>query len=131
MNTIILLKSVLLNHWVYKISIIFKRKKYNLAKFIFTFSLQRLHHMYIDNKGEVCTANALGWLRVNSLKHKPSNIFLFKINNRNTWKRSGIYSKLTIKTSEWRERPCGGVFIVDFELTSLLFQMFLLLTLNT
>ena len=33
----------------------------------------------------------------------PANIYLFKVNNRNTRKRSKICSKLTIKTSEQRQ----------------------------
>ena len=34
------------------------------------------------------------------LKHFPANIFLFKVNNRNTRKKCEIFSKLTIKTPE-------------------------------
>ena len=34
---------------------------------------------------------------------KPANIYLFKVNNRNTRKRCKICSKLTIKTSERRQ----------------------------
>ena len=54
----------------------------------------------------------------------PAKIYLFKVNNRNTRKKSEICSKLTIKTSERR------VFIVNFEHISYLFLVFLLLTLN-
>ena len=33
----------------------------------------------------------------------PANIYLFKVNNRNSRKRCEICSKLTIKTAEWRQ----------------------------
>ena len=39
---------------------------------------------------------------------------MFKIKNRNTRKRCGIYSKTTIKTPEWRQWRCQ-VFIVNFQ----------------
>ena len=34
--------------------------------------------------------------------HFPANIYLFKVNNKNTIKRCEIWSKLTIKTPEWQ-----------------------------
>ena len=43
----------------------------------------------------------------------PANIYLFKVNNRNTRKRREICSKLTIKTPKRRQH--SGVFIVNFE----------------
>ena len=43
----------------------------------------------------------------------PANIYLFKVNNRNTEKRCEIYSKLTIKTPE--RRQFFSFSIVDFE----------------
>ena len=49
----------------------------------------------------------------------PANIYLFKINNRNTRKRCKTCSKLTI-----------NVLIVNFEHISYLFLVFLLLTLK-
>ena len=42
----------------------------------------------------------------------PANIYLFKVNNRNTRKRSEINSKLTIKTYS---TPFSSVSIVEFE----------------
>ena len=60
----------------------------------------------------------------------PANIYLFKVNNRNTRKTCEIYSKLTIKTSKRRQWRHFGVFIVNFEHISHLFLLFLLLTLN-
>ena len=45
----------------------------------------------------------------------PANIYLFKVNNRNTTKMCEICSKLTIKTPEQRHGHCFGAFIIDFE----------------
>ena len=61
----------------------------------------------------------------------PTNICLFKVNNRNSRKRCEICSKLTMKTPErhWRHWRCSGVFIVNFEHISHLFLLLLLLTL--
>ena len=59
-----------------------------------------------------------------------ANIYLFKLNNRNTKIRCEIYSKLTIKTPERRHWHRSGVFIANFEHISHLFLEFLLLTLN-
>ena len=56
----------------------------------------------------------------------PGNIYLFKVNNRNTRRGCEICSNLTIKTPEYR----SGVFIVNFEHMSNLFLVCLLLTLN-
>ena len=56
----------------------------------------------------------------------PDDIYLFKVNNRNTRTRCEICSKLRIKTPERR----SGVFIVNFENISHLVLVFLLLTLN-
>ena len=62
-----------------------------------------------------------------------TNIYLFKVNNKNTTKRCEICSKLTIKTPErrhWRHWRSSSVFIVNFEHVSNLFLVSLLLTLN-
>ena len=58
----------------------------------------------------------------------PVNIYLFKINNRNTRKRCQKCLKLTIKTPERRHWYHFGVFIVNFEHISHLFAVSLLLT---
>ena len=63
-------------------------------------------------------------------KNDPANIYLFRVNNRNTSKKCEIRSNLTIKTPERRQWCCTGVFIVNFEYISHLFLVFLLLTLN-
>ena len=60
----------------------------------------------------------------------PVNIYLFKVNNRNTRKTCEIFSKLTIKTLERRQQSRSGVFIVNFENISHLFLVFLLFTLS-
>ena len=44
----------------------------------------------------------------------PANIYLFKVNNRSTRKRSEICSKLTIKTLD-RRQASFDVFIVNLE----------------
>lgn len=54
---------------------------------------------------------------------------LLKFNNINTGKRCGIYSKFAIKTPERRQEHFG-VFIVNSELFSYLFVVFLLMTLS-
>ena len=59
-----------------------------------------------------------------------ANVYLFKVTNKNTRKRCEIYSKLTIKTPERRQRRYSGVFMVNFEYISQLFLVFLLVTLN-
>ena len=65
-------------------------------------------------------SDGLDYLRRSFSTGNPSNICLFKVNNRNTRKKCEIFSKLTIKT----------VFIVNFENISHFFLVFLLLTLN-
>ena len=64
-----------------------------------------------------------------SLPH-AANIFLFKVNNRNTWKTCSICWKLTIKTPKQRQWRHSGVFIVNFEYISHRCLVSLLLTLN-
>ena len=65
-----------------------------------------------------------------NLKANPANIYLFKVNNRNTRKRCEIRSKLTIIAPERRHCRCSGVFIINFGHISHLFLVFLLLILN-
>ena len=60
----------------------------------------------------------------------PIDIYLFKVNYRNTRTRYEICSKLTIRTKERRQRHRAGVFIVNFEHISHLPLVFLLLTLS-
>ena len=45
----------------------------------------------------------------------PANIYLFKVNNRNTGKTCKISSKLTIKIPESRRWRHSDVFIFNFE----------------
>ena len=59
--------------------------------------------------------------------NNPASIYLLKINNRNTRKRSEKCSKLIIKTPEGRQWRRSGVVIVDFEHISHLFLVLLLL----
>ena len=60
----------------------------------------------------------------------PANIYLLKVNNRNTRKRCEICLKSTIKTPERPQWRLFVVFNVNFEHISHLFLAFLLLTLN-
>ena len=69
------------------------------------------------------------WFAEN-LQAMPANIYLFKVNNKNSRKRCEIFSKLTIKTPQRRQRRRSGVFIVNFENISHLFLVFPLLTLS-
>ena len=50
-----------------------------------------------------------------------ANMYFFKFDKRSTRKSYEIYSKLTIKTPEWRSWSRFGVFIINFEHTSRLF----------
>ena len=55
---------------------------------------------------------------------------MIKVNNRNTITKCEICSKLTIKTPKRRHWRRSGAFIVNFEHTSHLVLLFLLLTLS-
>ena len=69
-------------------------------------------------------------MTVYNFQTTPMDIYLLKVNNRNTRTRFEICSKLKIKTPERRYWRRSGVFIVNFELTSHLVLEFLLLTLS-
>ena len=58
------------------------------------------------------------------------NLYLFKVDRTNTWKRCEMCSKLAITTPGWSQRRCTGVFMVDFEQISHPFLQFLLLVLS-
>ena len=68
----------------------------------------------------------------------PTGIYLFIVNNRNTWTVCQVCSKLTIKTpavNYFRETLYlrmrrSGVFIINFEQDSHIALVFLLLTLS-
>ena len=62
---------------------------------------------------------------------KTANIFMLKVNNRNTRKRCVICSKLTMKTPERYHWCRSDSFIIMFEHISRPFLVFLLLTWNT
>ena len=64
------------------------------------------------------------------MKCHPANIYLFKVNNRNSRKRFEICSKLTIKTPERSQWRRFVVFVANFKHIPHLFLVFLLLTLN-
>ena len=64
------------------------------------------------------------------LRSDPANIYLFKVNNRNTRKRCEVCSNLKTKIPERRCWSRPGVFIVIFKHISHLFLVLLLLTLT-
>ena len=59
-----------------------------------------------------------------------ANIYLFKVNDRNTIKKCEICSKLTIKKNRMASMTSSGVFIVNFEDISDLSLKITLLTSN-
>ena len=67
---------------------------------------------------------------LNTPKHFSVGIYLLKANNRNTRTRCETCSKLTMKTPERRQWRRSDVFVVNFEHTSHLALVFLLLTLS-
>ena len=75
-------------------------------------------------------SDGLDYLRRSFSTGNPSNICLFKVNNRNTRKKCEIFSKLTIKTPEQLHWRRSGVLISNNEHISHLFLAFLLLNLN-
>ena len=48
-------------------------------------------------------------------KFYPDGIYFLKLNNKNSRKRCGIFSKLKIKTPEQRHWCRSGVFVVNSE----------------
>ena len=60
----------------------------------------------------------------------PAEIYLLKVNNRNSRARCEICSKLTINIPQRRQWRRSGIFIVNFEQISHLALVFLLLTLS-
>ena len=60
----------------------------------------------------------------------PAEIYLLKVNNRNSRARCEICSKLTMKIPQRRQWRRSGIFIVNFEHISHLVLVFLLLTLS-
>ena len=109
-------------YWVPKNSLIsdIKRQSSNSLLWIFP------KIPWVESKGEFriqtnIRARTFFCLRLKRLHHKcligsyPAGIYLLKVNNRNTWRRSEICSKLTIKTPERHEWHHSRVFIVNFK----------------
>ena len=69
-------------------------------------------------------ASSWQWFTVNQVGEFLANIYLFKINNRNTWKRWEMRSKLTIKTPERRRWRRSCTFTVNFEHNTTFFRYF-------
>ena len=60
----------------------------------------------------------------------PTNIYLFKVTNKNTGKKCEICSKFTIKTPERLQWRLSGAFIFNLEHILHFFLVFLFSTLN-
>ena len=85
--------------------------------FLLFFSTQCSHSLPPYN-----TRRFSGVFRWYKIRTFPANIYLFKVNNRNTSTRCEIYSNLIIKTPGRRHWRRSDVFIVDFEHISNKFQ---------
>ena len=95
-----------------------------------------LHPFVLENRKK-----ELAFIRFSCIRASPvkffenktcftANIYLFKVNNRNTRKRCETCSKLTIKTPERCHSSRSVVFIVNFDHISHLLLLLLLLNLN-
>ena len=67
---------------------------------------------------------------LSNMELREAVIYLFKFNNWNARTNCGICSKLAIKATERRHGRRFGVFTINFEQISHIFQVFPLLTLN-
>ena len=72
--------------------------------------------LYIANVEGFLSIVASIWIRA-----VPANIYLLKVNNRNTIRRCEICLKLTIKTPDLRQWRRSGVFIVTLNILHTLF----------
>ena len=98
----------------------------NFAKFSRPTSLQKTPRRLLETKRE-----RNGYQSAGHGKYiNPAGIYLFQVNNRNTWPRCEICVKLTAKTAERHQWRRSGVFMVYFEHISHLVLLFLLLTLS-
>ena len=81
-----------------------------VAKRIFTTFWSSIYERFKENsKTKIKKMVHMLLLQSNS----PANIYMFKVNNRNTTKRCEICPKLTIKTPEQRQLCHSGVLIVN------------------
>ena len=87
----------------YSVATLFKQRLYKRSLVLRPWNENNVN--FCQNTCSMSTAN-------------PNNIYLFKVNNRNTIKRCKICLKLTIKTPERRQWRRSGV-IVDFEQVNL------------
>ena len=69
-------------------------------------------------------------MRDGDFRSLPANIYLFKVNSRNTGKTYEICSKLTVEAPKRRHWRRFGVFNINFEHISHFFLVSLLLTLD-
>ena len=75
-----------------------------------------------DSKSETLNNHLYTVIGLHTENKNPANIYLFKVNNRNTRKRCEMCSKLPIKTPGRRQWHRSGVSIVNFEHISHLFS---------
>ena len=85
------------------------------------------HYYFLINLFTINLLSMVSWHADNAI---PAGNYIFEVNNRNTRTSCEICSKLTIKIPEQCHWHCSGIFIVNFEHTSHLVLVFLLLTLN-
>ena len=85
--------------------------------------LSPMFHLYTPLKRQ----KTKGYLTFSGGSSFPVNIYLLKVNNKNTKKRCEKYSNLTIKAPEKTHWCCSSVFIANI---FHFFLVFLLLTLN-
>ena len=117
-------------HFLQRYLLIFTNIPYtNKILLIFT-NISLFTNIPVDEIIDICVYSSNNNNENTSKIQNPANIYLFKVNNISTRKRSEIFSKLTIKTPERRRWRRSGVFIANFENISHLFLMLLLLNLS-
>ena len=81
----------------------------------------KVRKLWWFNKAKIKTVKNkfISKFQISENYRKPANIYLFKVDNRNTRKRCEICSKLTIKIPEWLTlnifHTCSTVSVVNFE----------------
>ena len=87
-------------------------KRLDLGKSYLAWALQYycFHFNFVCGNNEKCiilschSTSQIVWKHFFPIKENyPANVYLLKVNNRNTIKKCEIYSKLTIKTLERRQ----------------------------
>ena len=93
------------------------------------FALSWYHALRLKGNGSI--KDKLNFAKIKSYWRFPACIYLSKVNHGCTGIICEIRPKLTIMASKRHyRRRCGGTFIVNVEQNSLIFLLFLLLTLS-